>query len=101
MRLSPIRACPALRGRLDWIVFFIASLAALAALPSAAFGKYIQLDAVADIKTRFSSGCLSVQELANISQHRGIDVVIYGDRGRISLEYGIAPFERIFKKKNE
>lgn len=101
MRLSPVRACPAFRARLNWIVFFLASLAALAAPPSAAFGKYIQLDAVTDVKTRFSSGCLSVQELANIAQHRGIDVVIYGDRGRISLEYGIAPFERIFKKKNE
>lgn len=72
-----------------------------AAAPAAALGKYIQLDAVADVKTRFSSGCSSVQELANIAQHRGIDVVIYSDRDRMSLEYGIFPFERIVKKKKE
>lgn len=81
--------------------FLVAFLFAGNAVPPPAFGKYIQLDAVADIKTRFSAGCSSVQELANIAQHRGIDVVIYSDRDRISLEYGIAPFERIIKKKKE
>ena len=59
---------------------------------------YVQLDAVADIKTRFSAGCSTVQELANLARHRGIDVVIYSDNDRRSLEYGIVPFEGIFKK---
>ncbi|MEC7641759.1 MAG: hypothetical protein VYC17_06345 [Nitrospinota bacterium] len=76
-------------------VFLLTSLV----LPANA--KYIQLDAVADIKTRFSSGCSSVQELANVSQHRGIDVVIYSDHDRASLEFGIFPLERIVKKKKE
>ena len=53
--------------------FFLAGLSVLVLLkimnPLQAYAKYIQLDAVADVKTRFSSGCSSVQELANISQH--------------------------------
>ncbi len=57
------------------------------------------MDAVADIKTRFSAGCSSVQELANLARHRRIDVVIFSDNDRRALEYGILPFEKIFKKK--
>jgi hypothetical protein len=63
--------------------------------------KYLQLDAVIGVKSRFSSGCSSVQELANLAQHRKIDVVLFSDNDRLSLEYGVDPFERIFKKKRE
>ena len=67
--------------------------------PVPGWAGYVQLDAVADIKTRFSVGCSTVQELANLARHRGIDVIIYSDSDRRSLEYGIVPFEGIFKKK--
>jgi hypothetical protein len=70
-------------------------------LPSLASAKYLQLDAVIGVKSRFSSGCSSIQELANLAQHRKIDVVFFSDNDRLSLEYGVDPFERIFKKKRE
>jgi hypothetical protein len=70
-------------------------------LPSFASAKYLQLDAVIGVKSRFSSGCSSIQELANLAQHRKIDVVFFSDNDRLSLEYGVDPFERIFKKKRE
>tara|TARA_B100000686_G_scaffold316009_1_gene363431 strand:- start:579 stop:2840 length:2262 start_codon:yes stop_codon:yes gene_type:complete len=70
-------------------------------LASNAWAGYIQLDSVADIKTRFSAGCSSVQELANLARHRNIDAIIFSDSDRRALEYGIIPFEKIFKKKKE
>jgi len=70
-------------------------------LPCFVSAKYLQLDAVIGVKSRFSSGCSSVQELANLAQHRKIDVMLFSDNDRLSLEYGVDPFERIFKKKRE
>ena len=82
------------------IAVFIAFVILALSLPSFASAKYLQLDAVIGVKSRFSSGCSSIQELANLAQHRKVDVVLFSDNDRLSLEYGIDPFERIFKKKN-
>lgn len=69
--------------------------------PAGVFARYLELDAVADVKTQFSDGCSTVRELANIAKHRKIDVVIYSDHDNNSLEYGVWPLERVFKKKDE
>jgi hypothetical protein len=78
---------------------FIGFIIFVLCLPDFASAKYLQLDAVIGVKSRFSSGCSSIQELANLAQHRKIDVVFFSDNDRLSLEYGVDPFERIFKKK--
>jgi len=80
---------------------FIGFIIFVLCLPSFASAKYLQLDSVIGVKSRFSSGCSSIQELANLAQHRKIDVVFFSDNDRLSLEYGVDPFERIFKKKRE
>ena len=94
---------PGLRER-----FLLSSLAALCLfmgslffLPVSAFAKFIQLDGVVDVKSRFSTGCSSVEDLAGLAQSRGIDTLVFGDYARDSMEYGIVPFERIFRKKDE
>lgn len=69
--------------------------------PRPVWADYRQLEGVVDVKSRFSDGCSSIQELANIAQLKKIDVVIFSDHDRYALEYGIMPFERIFKKKVE
>ena len=66
-----------------------------------AFAGYIQLDGVADVKTRFSRGCYTVKEIAELARVRGIDTVIFGDQARDTLEYGLFPFERIIRKQYE
>jgi len=66
-----------------------------------AFAGFIQLDGVADVKTRFSRGCSTVQEIAELARARGIDTVIFGDQARDTLEYGLFPFERVIKKRYE
>jgi hypothetical protein len=65
--------------------------------PSSALALYIQIDGVADIKTNFSEGCSSIQDLANQADRQKIDVVLFADFARNSMEFGIKPFERIFK----
>ncbi|MBI4383876.1 MAG: hypothetical protein HY579_07560 [Nitrospinae bacterium] len=80
---------------------FLCSALVLGGAPQGpAFADYAPIDAVVGVKTRFSDGCSTVSELGNIAQHRGIDAVIYGDHDQRSLEYGIWPLERIFKKKD-
>ena len=81
-------------GYCGWLVL----LGALGAIyPSSALALYIQIDGVADIKTNFSEGCSSIQDLANQAERQKIDVVMFGDYARNSMEFGIKPFERIFK----
>ena len=69
--------------------------------PISSYAKFTQLDMVLDVKSRFSDGCSSIQELASLAQHRGINVMIFSDHFKDSMEYGIAPFERIIKSKTE
>ena len=81
-------------GCCGWLVL----LGALGAIsPSSVLALYIQIDGVADIKTNFSEGCSSIQDLANQAERQKIDVVMFGDYARNSMEFGIKPFERIFK----
>ncbi len=58
-----------------------------------------QLDLVLDVKSKFSDGCLSIQNLAELAQHRGIHGLVIADHERVSLEYGLPPLEHILKKK--
>ncbi len=73
----------------------------LHALAGPAAAQYLELDALADVKTKFSSGCSSVQELANVARQRGLDAVFFSDSDRHSLEEGIWPLENILKDKQE
>jgi len=73
-------------------------LGALAVIsPTSAFALYVQIDGVADIKTNFSEGCSSIKDLASQAERQKIDVVLFADYARNSMEFGIKPFERIFK----
>jgi len=73
----------------------------LLAASAPAFAKYIQLDGVADIKTIYSRGCANVHDTADMAKQAGIDIVIYNDRARDSIQYGIFPLKRLLKKTNE
>jgi hypothetical protein len=65
------------------------------------FAGFIQLDGIADVKTRFSRGCSTLRDVAEMARGKGIDTIIFGDQARDSLEYGIVPLERIIRKRNE
>jgi hypothetical protein len=71
--------------------------ALLVYFPSSASALYIQIDGVADIKSNFSEGCSSITDIASQAERQKIDVVLFGDFARNSIEFGVKPFERIFK----
>ena len=81
------------------ILFLVVIVVGLA--PTPAFAKYIQLDGVADVKTVYSRGCSNVQDTAEMAKQAGIDIVLYNDRARDSIQYGLFPLKRILKKTNE
>ena len=64
-------------------------------------GEYIQVPAAADLRTEFSDGVYSVEELVKLAKSKGIEILIINDHDRYSLEYGFWPLERILKKKIE
>ena len=66
-----------------------------------AFAGFLQLDGVADVKTSFSRGCYTLQEISELARTRGLDVVIFGDQARDALEYGLFPLEKVIKKRYE
>ena len=71
--------------------------ALLFVFPSSSSALYIQIDGIADIKSNFSEGCSSITDITSQAERQKIDVVLFGDYARNSLEFGIKPFERIFK----
>ena len=76
-------------------LFLICTL--LIAFPSSVLALYIQIDGVADIKSNFSEGCSSITDITSQAERQKIDVVLFGDYARNSIEFGVKPFERIFK----
>ena len=71
------------------------------AFPFPSLALYLQLDTIADVKTNFSDGCASIKDIGNQSERLGIDAVIFGDYARNAIEFGVKPFERVFKKTTE
>ncbi len=83
-----------LRG---WTCLILLSIFIVTA-PSSASALFIQIDGVADIKSNFSEGCSSIKDITSQAERQKIDVILFSDFARNSLEFGVKPFERIFKK---
>ena len=79
----------------------VGTLAFLFMSANIAFAGFIQLDGIADVKTRFSQGCSTLRDVAEMARAKGIDTVIFGDQARDSLEYGVVPLERIIRKRDK
>jgi hypothetical protein len=67
--------------------------------PQGAQAEYPQWDLAADVKSRFSTGCSSVQELMTQAEANGLDGLLFGDHDRKSIQYGIPYVERIIRMK--
>ncbi len=63
--------------------------------------EYIQVPGLLDIHTDFSDGAHTLEYLVELAKKRGIDVLFINDHDRKVLEYGIRPFQNIFKKRVE
>ncbi len=68
---------------------------------STAPGEPIQLKGVIDIRSHFSDGSYSIEELVKKAAARGISVVVVNDHDSVILSYGLPPFPNILRKKEE
>ncbi len=67
--------------------------------PQGVQAEYPQWDLAADVKSRFSTGCSSIQELMTQAETNGLDGLLFGDHDRKSIQYGIPYVERILRMK--
>ncbi len=63
--------------------------------------KYIQVPGLIDLRTDFSDGSHSLEFIIQLAKKRGFEVLFITDHDRKVLEYGIRPFQHIFKKRVE
>jgi hypothetical protein len=82
-----------------------ALLSALTVQPSRAEpippNPYMAVTGLADLRSTFSDGTHSIEELVQMAESRGFKVVFINDHDRIALAYGIPPFRRIIRYKKE
>jgi hypothetical protein len=90
------------------ILFFasaLLSLSMLTAQPSRAefnsTDPYMAVTGLADLRSTFSDGTHSIEEIVQMAESRGFRVVFINDHDRIVLSYGIPPFRRILRYKKE
>jgi hypothetical protein len=92
-------ARPAMAGR----SFIIALLFFL--LPSLSHAEpgspYRAATGLMDLRTAFSDGAHSMEEVVKMARQRGFRVVFINDHDRIVLSYGVPPFRRLFRYKKE
>lgn len=63
--------------------------------------EYIAVSGLIDLRSTFSDGLHSIEELVLISRTRGFKVLFINDHDRIALSYGIPPFRNVLRFKKE
>jgi len=64
-------------------------------------GSYKAVPGLIDLRSTFSDGVHTIEELALIARSRGFKVLFINDHDRIALSYGIPPFRNILRYKKE
>ncbi len=86
-----------------WItpLTLILALATLISPGAARTDKYIQVPGLIDLRTDFSDGSHTLEFIIQLAKKRGFDVLFITDHDRKVMEYGLRPFQHIFKKRVE
>lgn len=63
--------------------------------------EYISVSGLIDLRSTFSDGAHSVEELVMMARSRGFQAVFINDHNRIALSYGIPPFRNILRYKKQ
>ena len=62
---------------------------------------YMAVTGLIDLRSTFSDGAHSIEELVRMAASRGFKVIFINDHDRIALSYGIPPFRRVLRYKKE
>jgi len=83
----------------------IALLFLLSAQPSMAdsnaLSPYKAVTGLIDLRTTYSDGSHSIEELVKMADARGFKVLFITDHDRIALSYGVPPFRRVLRYRKE
>ncbi len=62
---------------------------------------YTVVTGLMDLRSTFSDGAHSIEEIVQLAEARGFNAVFINDHDRISLSYGLPPFRNIVRYKKE
>lgn len=65
------------------------------------YGQYVEVRGLIDLRSTFSDGDHSIDELARLAKSREFDAIFLNDHDRLVMEYGFPPFRHILKKSYE
>jgi hypothetical protein len=83
-----------------FIAFFLSNIPYCIAL-SGQDNSYIQVAGLFDIRSTFSDGKHTIDNLAEMAYSKKFKVLFINDHDRIALSYGIPPFRNLFRYKKE
>ena len=63
--------------------------------------QYEAVPGLVDLRSTFSDGTHTIEELVEMAYSRGFKILFINDHDRIALSYGIPPFRRILRYKKE
>ena len=79
----------------------LCSLLVIGLFQGEAEGKFLQVKGAIHVHTNFSTGSLSLEELVEEAQLKGIDTVIFAENFLLRFEYGLFPFRGLLKRVAE
>jgi len=63
--------------------------------------EYTEMRGVIDVRSQFSDGEYTIDQLAKLARARGIDVLFMNDHDLLVMEYGLPPFRHLLKRSYE
>jgi len=93
---------PSYFKRIKWfLVPFLVPLLLASPVPAAEPNAYVAVPGLMDLRTTFSDGFHSPEDLVTLARLRGFRVLFFNDHHRIKLSYGIPPFRSLLKYSKE
>jgi hypothetical protein len=103
--VNPLLFLPIRQNRGLPLLLFVALLAFIPAQPAKAKSNptepYMAVAGLMDLRSTFSDGVHSIEEIVQMAETRGFKVVFISDHNRIALSYGIPPFRNVLRYKRE
>jgi len=91
-----------MNDRFQHSLFYLFAIVISFILVSPSFAvEYQQAAGLMDLRTTFSDGDYSIEELVLMAKQKGFSVVFINDHDRMAMEYGIFPFRNILRKGKE
>jgi hypothetical protein len=88
--------------RIEWfLLLLLVPLFFASPVQAASPDEYFPVPGLTDLRTTFSDGAHSPEDLVNVARLRGFRVLFFNDHHRIKLTYGVPPFRGLIKYSKE